>query len=121
MPIVGWRECDHVVFAWREVNELDAGVLELGNLVEILTAPNRNSPRVEGGQVRAHGRPLDIAVRPSVETKWNHYMPTRNLKRPSVNRVKNRRGYERVAVKADESRGHHPNDIIKFIWYIFSP
>ena len=91
MPIVGWRECDHVVFAWREVNELDAGVLELGNLVEILTAPNRNSPRVEGGQVGAHGRPLNIAVRPSVETRWNHYMPTRNLKSPLV-KVKTEEG-----------------------------
>ena len=59
-------EGDDVLLAGGELDKLDVGVGELGDLMEVVPAPERDAPGVEGGQVGAQGRPLDIGLRPSV-------------------------------------------------------
>ena len=56
---------DQVVFAGRKVDELDVGVLKLGNLREIFAAPHGDAPGVKSGQVSAQWRPLDVGFGPS--------------------------------------------------------
>ena len=42
---------DHVLLAGGELYELHVGMRELSDLMEVVSAPERNAPCVEGGQV----------------------------------------------------------------------
>ena len=44
-------EGDDVLLAGGELDELHVGMRELGDLMEVVSAPERNAPGVEGGQV----------------------------------------------------------------------
>merc|ERR1719232_1301678 len=67
--LLGTRACirrkgHNVAFARREVNELDAGVREPLQLVEVLSAPQDTALGVEGDEVGAERGPLHVGFGP---------------------------------------------------------
>src|SRR4051812_33883764 len=54
----------HVVLVWAKVDELHARVNETVNLVPRWATPDRDSLSMEGGEICAKGRPLNVGLSP---------------------------------------------------------
>jgi hypothetical protein len=67
--------------AWREVNEGHSLVTEPLDLLELLTAPQRNAALMESGQVGAFGRPAHVRFRPALQEDTEHIRAVLTLNR----------------------------------------
>ena len=63
--LIWWRDCYNVLFVRRKVNEFDPSVLQTNKLLPRLPSPQNNALSMEGSDVAALRRPLNIAIRPA--------------------------------------------------------